>query len=80
MVKCRLEPIRDQSDLLRFALFDHYLVFVAHVGVVSRCNESRHVKRVAQLFSATLNGGFAAPLSRLSGHRSQPSEACGLLF
>jgi hypothetical protein len=37
---------------------------------VSDYNESRHVERIAQLFLTTLNGGFAAPLSRLSGHWS----------
>ena len=35
---------------------------------------------IAQLFSATLNGGLAAPLSRLSGHWSKPSEAGRFLF
>ncbi len=44
-----------ESDLLRFALFDHAPVFVAHIGVVFDRDESGHVERVAQLFSTTLN-------------------------
>ena len=75
-----LPHYRCKSYFLWFATFDHGLVFVAHVGVVSGCNESRHVERVTQLFSAALNSGLAAPVSRLPGHRCQPSEACNLLF
>ena len=52
-----------ESDLLRFSLFDHALVFFAHIGVVFDSDESRHVGRVAQLLSATLNACFATPLS-----------------
>jgi hypothetical protein len=36
-----------ESDLLRFALFDHALVLVAHIWVVFDSDESRHLERVA---------------------------------
>ena len=61
---CNLDELThdcDGGDLCGFSGLDHGLVFDCHVGIEACCDESRHIERIAQMLTPTLDEGLAFP-------------------